>query len=548
VNADRETRPRRLREAGDSALLFELAPRIDAEVNARAIAIANAVRRAALPGVRDIVPTYRSVAVFFDPLHTMLESVTASLEAASERPAPVERSRLTEVPVAYGGEHGPDLPAVARHASTSEQEVVRRHASTTYRVFMLGFVPGFTYMGIVDESIAAPRHPTPRAKVLSGSVGIAGRQTAIYPQDIPGGWQIIGRTRVRLFDETRTPPSLFEAGDEVRFVPVPTLGDTGPDLPTKAERDTRAREPAITVVRPGLLTTIQDLGRWGHQDRGVPVAGPMDPVSHRLANIVVGNHQNAATIEVTLLGPELRIEREITLAVAGADLSATLDRQDVKLNVPIRARPGSVLRFGERRQGARAYVGVAGGIDVRPVLGSRATHVPSRMGGLEGRPLAAGDRLGLRALAQASPVAVTEGVAQATGGARLRVLAGPQDDFFEAPAWHALERSRFTITPRSNRMAYRLGGSTIERTPDREMISDATFMGGIQVPPAGDPILLMADRQTTGGYPQIATVITADLPLAAQVAPGDWVEFTMCTRREALAALIAQEGKLLAVR
>jgi KipI family sensor histidine kinase inhibitor len=548
VNADRETRPRRLREAGDSALLFELAPRIDAEVNARAIAIAHAVRRAALPGVRDIVPTYRSVAVFFDPLHTMLESVTASLEDASKRPAPVEPSRLTEVPVAYGGEHGPDLPAVARYASTSEQEVVRRHASMTYRVFMLGFVPGFTYMGPVDESIAAPRHPTPRAKVLSGSVGIAGRQTAIYPQDIPGGWQIIGRTRVRLFDEARTPPSLFEAGDEVRFVPVPTLADTGLDLPTQPARDPRPPEPAITVVRPGLLTTIQDLGRWGHQDRGVPVAGPMDPVSHRLANIVVGNHQDAATIEVTLLGPELRIEREITLVVAGADLSATLDRQDVKLNVPIRARPGTVLRFGERRQGARAYVGVAGGIDVRPVLGSRATHVPSAMGGLEGRPLAAGDRLGLRALADATPVAVTEALAQPAGGARLRVLAGPQDDFFEAPAWDALERSRFTVTPRSNRMAYRLGGSTIERTSDREMISDATFMGGIQVPPAGDPILLMADRQTTGGYPQIATVITADLPLAAQVAPGDWVEFTMCTRREALAALIAQEGKLLAVR
>jgi KipI family sensor histidine kinase inhibitor len=548
VNADRETPPRRLREAGDSALLLELAPRIDAEVNARAIAIANNVRRAALPGVRDIVPTYRSVAVFFDPLHTMLESVTASLEDASKQPAPVERSKLTEVPVAYGGENGPDLPAVARYASASEEEVVRRHSSMTYRVFMLGFVPGFTYMGPVDESIAAPRHATPRANVPAGSVGIAGRQTAIYPQDTPGGWQIIGRTRTRLFDETRTPPFLFAAGDEVRFVPVPTLADTGPDVWRQPVRHTQPSSPAITVIRPGLLTTIQDLGRWGQQDRGVPVAGPMDPVSHRLANIVVGNRPDAATIEVTVLGPELRIEREITLAVAGADLSATLDRQEVKLNVPIHGRPGSVLRFGARRQGARAYVGVAGGIDVRSVLGSRATHVPSGMGGLDGRPLAAGDRLGLTALAEATPVAVAEAMAQWAGGARLRVLAGPQDDFFETAAWHALERSRFTVTPKSNRMAYRLTGVTIERPSDREMISDAAFMGGLQVPPAGDPILLMADRQTTGGYPQIATVITADLPLAAQMAPGDWVEFTMCTRREALAALIAQEGRLLAVR
>jgi biotin-dependent carboxylase-like uncharacterized protein len=413
---------------------------------------------------------------------------------------------------------------------------------------MLGFVPGFTYMGPVDESIAAPRHATPRATVRAGSVGIAGRQTAIYPQDIPGGWQIIGRTRVRLFDDARTPPSLFTAGDEVRFVPVPTLSDTGPDVPPPIPtHEVRPGEAAITVLRPGLLTTIQDLGRWGHQDRGVPVAGPMDPTSHRLANIVVGNRPEAATIEVTLLGPELRIERDLLLAVAGADLSPTLDRQMLKLNAPVRARSGSVLRFGERRHGARAYVSVAGGIDVRPVLGSRATHVPSRMGGLDGRPLAAGDRLGLTAMTHAAPVEA-DAAAQPAGGARLRVLAGPQDDFFEAPAWTALERRRFTVTPRSNRMAYRLSGATIERASDREMISDATFMGGIQVPPGGDPILLMADRQTTGGYPQIATVITADLPLAAQVAPGDWVEFSLCTRREALAALIAQEGKLLAVR
>jgi biotin-dependent carboxylase-like uncharacterized protein len=401
----------------------------------------------------------------------------------------------------------------------------------------------------VDESIAAPRHATPRALVPSGSVGIAGRQTAIYPQDIPGGWQIIGRTRVRLFDGSRTPPSLVAAGDEVRFVPVSTLADTAPDvLARPAAHDGRPVDAALTVVRPGLLTTIQDLGRWGYQDLGVPVAGPMDPVSHRLANIVVGNRPEAATIEVTLLGPELRIEREILLAIAGADLSATLDRRTVKLNVPLRARPGSVLRFGECRQGARAYVGVAGGIDVRPVLESRATHVPSRMGGLDGRPLAAGDRLGLTRLTQAAAVAAADAVPQPAGGARLRVLAGPQDDFFEAPAWEALERSRFTVTPRSNRMAYRLGGGTIARTSNREMISDVTLVGGIQVPPGGDPILLMADRQTTGGYPQIATVITADLPLAAQVAPGDWVEFTRCTRREALAALIAQEGRLLAVR
>jgi antagonist of KipI len=208
-----------------------------------------------------------------------------------------------------------------------------------------------------------------------------------------------------------------------------------------------------------------------------------------------------------------------------------------------------MLRFGERRNGARAYLAVDGGIDVPPVLGSRATHVLSVMGGHRGRPLAAGDRLRLGTTrGMGAPRRTAAHTVSDARGARVRVLTGPQDDFFDTAALDVLQRSRFTITPQSNRMAYRLTGASIPRASDQEMISDATVFGGIQVPPSGEPILLMADRQTSGGYPQIATVISADLPLAAQLAPGDWVEFAVCTRREAIAALIAQESRFLAFR
>jgi antagonist of KipI len=304
----------------------------------------------------------------------------------------------------------------------------------------------------------------------------------------------------------------------------------------------------VTVLRPGLFTTIQDRGRWGSQASGVPVGGALDRVSHESANALVGNDVDAATLEVTLLGPEIRLETAAVIAVSGANLTPQVDGADVSLNEPVACRPGSVLRFGERRSGTRAYLAFDGGIAVSPVLGSRATTPLCALGGVDGRALVAGDRLPLGSTTSARRTKRIDLPPIASGGARLRVLPGPQDDFFPAEAFDRMRRTRFTITSRSDRMGYRLEGAQIPRSAGREMISDATFVGGIQVPQSGEPIMLMSDRQTTGGYPQIATVITADLPAAGQLGPGDWVEFELCTRREALAALIAQEGKLLALR
>lgn len=207
---------------GDSALGVEFADRIDPAINARCIAAADALMAASIPGVRDIVPTFRSVAVYFDPLTTDQPALRQILvrAAASSSTATIASARTIRVPVCYGGDDGPDLPAVAAFAKSTPDDVIKRHASATYRVFMLGFVPGFTYMGMVDDRIAAPRHETPRTKVPAGSVGIAGRQTGIYPSEVPGGWQLIGRTPLQIFDSRRPQPSLFRAGDVVQFFPI----------------------------------------------------------------------------------------------------------------------------------------------------------------------------------------------------------------------------------------------------------------------------------------------------------------------------------------
>lgn len=213
----------KVRLAGDTLLLVDFAPIIDPQVNARVVALGHAVRRRDVPGVRDVVPGYRSLGIHFDPLRTDLVALERTVRAeghALDMASAVAASRTVEIPVRYGGTDGPDLDEVARFAGCSQKEVIAQHAATTYRVYMLGFVPGFAYLGRVPLAIAAPRHRVPRERVPAGSVGIAGEQTGVYPIESPGGWQLIGRTSAVMFDPLREPASLLEAGDLVRFVPT----------------------------------------------------------------------------------------------------------------------------------------------------------------------------------------------------------------------------------------------------------------------------------------------------------------------------------------
>jgi biotin-dependent carboxylase-like uncharacterized protein len=294
---------------------------------------------------------------------------------------------------------------------------------------------------------------------------------------------------------------------------------------------------SLTVIRPGMLTTIQDLGRWGYQASGVPVAGPMDEYSHRLANRIAGNPDDAATLEITLMGPELEANAAVVCALAGARFEVTVNGSVVRSNEAFDVPAGGRVRVGTRSSGARAALAVGGGFDVEPVFGSRATSLSGGMGPLGGRTLVPGDRLPVAGGAHMRPTTSGVPLPLPAGGARVRVLMGPHHEWFAPGARETLLGSRYTVTPQSNRMGYRLDGPVLAHAAKVDMLSDGTPIGSLQVPPAGQPILLMADRQTTGGYPKIATVITADLPAAGQLAPGDWIRFAPCTGPEAVDAL-----------
>ncbi len=311
----------------------------------------------------------------------------------------------------------------------------------------------------------------------------------------------------------------------------------------------KRKRAEIDVVKPGWLTTVQDLGRHGYQRYGMPISGVMDRFAAIVGNRLVGNPDGAAVLECTLKGPELFFRDDTHLAVTGADLSPTLDGSDIPLWECLNVRRSGRLRFGTRRVGFRCYLAIAGGFDVPAVLGSRSTHCPSQTGGLDGRPLRAGDLL------FGGPF---DGDAERLVGRRLpdrlfprydrsailRVVLDPRRELFGDAAASTLFHSVYTVAPQSDRMGYRLIGPPLPRAGACHFISEGTVTGALQVPADGQPILLMADRQTTGGYPPIAVVISADLPFAAQLGPGDTVRFVSCSIVEAQ-ALLRTRGYLL---
>ncbi|TXK85512.1 biotin-dependent carboxyltransferase family protein [Paenibacillus sp. N3.4] len=319
------------------------------------------------------------------------------------------------------------------------------------------------------------------------------------------------------------------------------------------------------VINPGLLTTLQDMGRYGQRKYGVVTSGPMDLFAHRVANILVGNPADKATLEMTLQGPVLHAHKDMLLALCGADMEANVDGVFVPLWSPFVIHEGSKLHIHYARHGCRAYLAVGGGFDSSPVMGSRSTYLRARIGGYEGRALQEGDVLPVGAAGQSSsrlyhatahwghsgkkgllhtpPIVSTRMSPVYEENPVVRVLLGREAASFTEQSRHDFQSQPYLVTPQSDRMGYRMEGKklVIEEGISSEMISEAVVQGTIQVPPSGQPILLMADCQTTGGYPRIAHVISVDLPLVAQVKPGGQLRFREVSHAEAQEQIVLRE-------
>lgn len=308
---------------------------------------------------------------------------------------------------------------------------------------------------------------------------------------------------------------------------------------------------SITILNPGMLTTVQDLGRFGYQQFGVSASGVMDPRSASIANILAGNAEGEAVLECTMMGPHIRFDRANCIAITGGDLGPTLDGQPIANYAAVHVNAGQVLRFTMPRTGCRAYVAFAGGLDIPEVMGSRSTNMKARIGGYQGRKLQKDDVIGFRApkdelrnmgVRHISPEFIPR------GEYTLRVVLGPQDDAFTEKGIETFLTSVYTLTPEFDRMGCRLDGEVIEHVNDGNIISDGIAFGAIQVPSAGKPIIMVADRQTTGGYTKIANVISADFRILAQLKAGDKIRFEKVSVKTAQDALLAQRAALQCLR
>lgn len=287
----------------------------------------------------------------------------------------------------------------------------------------------------------------------------------------------------------------------------------------------------LEVIKPGVLTTVQDAGRIGWARYGVPPSGPMDHAAFAAANALVGNAPEAAALEITVAGPVLRVQRECLIAACGAAFDLWVGTLPVPMWHAVYVRAGRTITFGQRRSGARAYFAISGGIALVPYLGSQSTYLKGSFGGVEGRALRAGDVLPLGTDAVRNPASRAGRVWPA--GTRppysphptVRVVLGPQDDHFTDEGIETFLDRAYEVTPASDRMGIRFEGARVTHLDAAGITSDGVVTGSVQVPADGQPIVMMVDHQTTGGYPKIATVVREDLPLLAQCLPGNRVRF-----------------------
>ncbi|WP_394162685.1 5-oxoprolinase subunit B/C family protein [Galactobacter valiniphilus] len=548
----------RVLPAGPSALLLEV------EGPAAAMAWHAELLARPLPGQLEALAAATTVLLRFD---TPEHAATAARRVGERRPgeAAAAAPRTHTIGVRYDGE---DLEELARLTGLSVEGVIAAHTGTPWTGAFGGFAPGFTYLTGGDPVLDVPRRSSPRTAVPAGSVALAGRFSAVYPRQSPGGWQLLGTTDAGLWDSARERPALIAPGDVVSFVPLrdaalvtsaataasagetPELDDTvrvggsvaarpagtlaaeTPEAGTKA-----AASPALTVLSPGLRTAFQDLGRPGRGDLGVTVSGAADRPSAAQANRLVGNPAGAVMLETLLGGLALRAERTVVLALTGAIGAASVAPADgsrpavpraVEPLAPFVLRAGETLTLGAPAAGLRGYVAVRGGFAAPAELGSASTDTLS---GLGPAPLAAGQELAVLAPQPGRVVGHPEPAATALPSpgkaVTLRAIPGPRDEWFGPEGLAALEATAWRVTAQSDRVGARLEldpaageQEPLARIREGELASEGVVAGSLQVPPSGLPVLFLADHPVTGGYPVIAVVLPADVALAAQLPPG----------------------------
>ena len=524
-------RVRSVRPVGTRAVLAELDGLQDV------LALQDMLNKAPLPGQVDVLAAAETVMVVGESAAATRAIGARLLELELMAPQ-VSDSGLVVIDTVYDGD---DLTDVAELTGLSVEGVIAAHTGQIWTVAFAGFAPGFGYMVGENEALTVPRRSSPRTAVPAGSVALGGQYSAVYPRRSPGGWQLIGRTGARMWDLDRAQPALVRPGDRVQYRAVREVV-TASDSPAREPEPERHAESGLRILNPGAQSLIQDLGRRGYGPLGVSAAGALDRASLRRANRLVGNAPTAAAIESVNGGLTVEAVGDRVVAVTGAPVTLTIESpswfesddgdvqpgatRNVPMASPFALLDGEVLTLGAPESGFRNYVAIRGGVDVPEVLGSRSADTMSGIGPaplVVKQVLATGDNTASTAVGAPELQPEFPG----SGVTVLEVVPGPRADWFDQEALDSLCSQEWLVTPQSNRVGMRLDGTPLKRTREGELPSEGTMAGALQIPPAGLPVLFLADHPITGGYPVIGVVRDEHLDLAAQVPIGGKIRFRL---------------------
>ncbi len=532
----------------ETALCVEWGNIIDESVHQQVTCLNRLLQQNPFTGFTETVPAYTTLTIYYQP-----ESITSAdatpfifvkthVEILLQRlhVEPSQNEDIISIPVCYDDEFGYDLEFIAAENNLSKEEVITIHQQKEYRVYMMGFLPGFAYMGEVDDIIATPRKQIPRAMVEEGSVGIAGKQTGIYPLTSPGGWQIIGRTPYCLFDIQKQDPFLFKAGNRVKFHSITkeefyVIKGQQKKIPSIDQNEDTA---SAIVIKPGIFSAIQDGGRFGFQSYGVPVSGAMDTQAYHIANGLVGNIKNAAAIECTMGGLVIQFKKNAAIAVTGSG-TAFVNHQKIKMYQPLGVARNDMLEVKYNNDGMRTYIAVSGGFTAPVVMSSRSCYAKAGIGS----PLKKENTLAFEHTARVATKQMRPPLRVPVYNSTcvIRIISGAENDWMAPESIQKLSAQNFTLTNQCDRMGYRLQSDPLSLAYNNELLSTAVTKGTIQLTPGGQLIILMSDCQTTGGYPRVAQIAAADLPVIAQLKPGDIIRFTKISYREAEELYLLQQ-------
>lgn len=552
----------------ESTLLLQWNREPDRDLLQNLLALQHCLQQQPFAGYRETVTAYNSMAVFYEPaaveLHqhpTVFTAVTAYVWLALQwiPEAPATADKIVTIPVCYDASNGPDLATTAAEKGMDVPTFTALHSSKLYDVYAIAFMPGFPYLGFLPPLLETLRRERPRPHVPAGSVAIAGRQTGIYPFSSPGGWNIIGRTPLELFDPDRDPPFLLEAGDRVQFEAISSKAYTQMQQPgSSKEPDTSFLSnisPLLQVEHGGYQATLHDGGRIGYRNRGLPVCGPTAPFTARLANSLVGNEPSATVLELPQARYRFRVLEGAVFAFTGGGLQPTLNGNEVALNKPFWAPAGSLLELQQPKPGYRLYLAVSGGWAAQSFMGSTATDLRLQRGGMLGRVLKTGDILHqqqplttrqqhLAELLHTGVEMTFQTAAANNCSTPISVLPGPDWNQLPALIQQKLREDSFTVLINSNRSGWHIDGHLPRHVHAGNRYSAPVTTGTVQYTPSGELLVLGPDGPTMGGYPHVLQLTAGGLNSMAQLRPGDTFRWMLTDIATAEKLYLEQEAGL----